>query len=182
MVWIQDGRKTVEGPIPRWLTRPTIWTQDRTAAGRGSGNEKNPIINVVALLHHMSKCTHYILMMRTAFIYSAILSSWADSLLVACDSKLVTVAFYSAFLNTRWSGVCTALFGCYMAGVTWNCCHLGTFCVQHTAMHHVTSFHAKPYVQSACVFSCNLPSAFLAEWPGSFTCYCGYTGVERILK
>jgi len=32
------------------------------------------------------------------------------------------------------------------------------------------------------VFSCNLPSALLAEWPGSFTCYCGNTGVERIPK
>ena len=30
------------------------------------------------------------------------------------------------------------------------------------------------------MFSCNLPPALLAEWPGSFTCYCGNTGVERI--
>ena len=33
----------------------------------------------------------------------------------------------------------------------------------------------------AC-FSCNLPPALLAEWPGFFTCYCGNTGVERIPK
>jgi len=26
------------------------------------------------------------------------------------------------------------------------------------------------------MFSCNLPSALLAEWPGSFTCYCGNMG------
>ena len=26
------------------------------------------------------------------------------------------------------------------------------------------------------MFSCNLPPALLAEWPGSFTCYCGNTG------
>ena len=32
------------------------------------------------------------------------------------------------------------------------------------------------------MFSCNLPPALLAEWPGFFTCYCGNTGVERILK
>ena len=25
---------------------------------------------------------------------------------------------------------------------------------------------------------CDLPPALLAEWPGSFTCYCGNTGVE----
>ena len=27
--------------------------------------------------------------------------------------------------------------------------------------------------------SCNLPPALLAEWPRSFTCHCGNTGVER---
>ena len=32
------------------------------------------------------------------------------------------------------------------------------------------------------VFSCNLPSAHLAKWPGFFTCYCGNTGVEHIPK
>ena len=32
------------------------------------------------------------------------------------------------------------------------------------------------------MFSCNLPPALLTEWPGSFTCYCGNTGVERIPK
>ena len=44
--------------------------------------------------------------------------------LVACDSTWVTVAFYSAFLNIHRSGVFTTLFGCYMAGATWNCCRL----------------------------------------------------------
>ena len=28
--------------------------------------------------------------------------------------------------------------------------------------------------------SCNLPPALLAEWPGTCSCYCGNTGVERI--
>ena len=36
--------------------------------------------------------------------------------------------------------------------------------------------HAKPHTYGVCVFSCNLPPARLAEWPGSFTCYCGNTG------
>ena len=54
------------------------------------------------------------------------------------------------------------------------------FCVHHTTMHHVTSCKAT-YVR--CMhFNCNLPPALLAEWPGSFTCYCGNTGVERIPK
>ena len=34
-------------------------------------------------------------------------------------------------------------------------------------------------VKSICVLSCNLPPALLAEWPGSFTCYCGNLGLER---
>ena len=29
------------------------------------------------------------------------------------------------------------------------------------------------------VFRCNLPSALFAEWPGSFTCHCGNTGVQH---
>ena len=32
------------------------------------------------------------------------------------------------------------------------------------------------------MFSCNLPHALLAEWPGSFMCYCSNTGVEWIPK
>ena len=32
------------------------------------------------------------------------------------------------------------------------------------------------------MFSCNLSPALLAQWPGSFTCYCGNTGEERIPK
>ena len=30
-----------------------------------------------------------------------------------------------------------------------------------------------------CVFRCNLPPALSAEWPGSFTCHCGNTGVGQ---
>ena len=34
------------------------------------------------------------------------------------------------------------------------------------------------WVKGVCVFRCNLPPALLTEWPGSFTCHCGNTGVE----
>ena len=80
--------------------------------------------------------------------------------------------------------VVTTLFGCYMAGTMWNCCHLGASSVyNHTSMHQFTmSLYLKPHTQDACVFSCNLPPALLAEWLGSFPCYCGNTGVEWILK
>ena len=56
-------------------------------------------------------------------------------------------------------------------------------CVQHTTMHQFTvSLHSRPHRQGACVFSCNLPLALLAEWPGSFTCCCSNMWVERIFK
>ena len=50
-------------------------------------------------------------------------------------------------------------------------------CVHHTTMHH-----AKPHTWGVCVFSSNLPPALFAEWPGSFMCYFGNTGVERIYQ
>ena len=31
------------------------------------------------------------------------------------------------------------------------------------------------WVKGVCMFRCNLPPAFLAEWPGHFTCNCGNT-------
>ena len=42
--------------------------------------------------------------------------------------------------------------------------------------------HGRDVFVGVCEFSCNLSPALLAEWPGSFTCYCGNTGVERIPK
>ena len=95
-------------------------------------------------------------------LYGTILCPRADSL-----HSHVILHEWLAFMQRvfqeplKW---CTYSSG--MAGATWNCCHLGAFCVHHTTMHHVTS----------CVFSCKLPPALLAEWLGSFTCYCGNTG------
>ena len=47
----------------------------------------------------------------------------------------------------------------------------------------MTGQHGQPTPTSLgqgyiCIFGCNLPPAFLAEWPGSFTRHCGYTRVE----
>ena len=38
------------------------------------------------------------------------------------------------------------------------------------------------WVEGVCVFRCNLPPALFADWPGSFMCYCGNTGVEQTLN
>ena len=59
------------------------------------------------------------------------------------------LAFCSAFFNIHGSGVLTVLFGCYMAGATWNCCYLGAFFVHQTTMYQVTSLHAKPQTYGA---------------------------------
>ena len=60
-------------------------------------------------------------------------------------------------------------FGCYNAGATWNCCHLGAFSVHHTTMHHVTSLHSKPHMKGACMFHCNLPWHF---WQNDWDLSC----------
>ena len=87
------------------------------------------------------------------------------------------LAFYSAFLNIHRSGVLTAL--------TWLVPH-ETAAISARSVYTIQpctmSLHAKPHKYGAFVFSCNLPPALLAEWPGPFTCYCGNTGVEQIPK
>ena len=39
-----------------------------------------------------------------------------------------------------------------------------------------------PWGMGVWVFRCNLPSALLSEWLGSFTCHCSNTGVELTLN
>ena len=52
-----------------------------------------------------------------------------------------------------------------------------------TPFNHAPVYSATSFKQSHIgVFICNLPSALLSEWPGSFVCYCSNMGVERILK
>ena len=90
--------------------------------------------------------------------------------------------FMARTINIHGSGVLVALCGCCMAGATWNAAvSAQVLCTpfNHVPGYSVTSFKA---TNGVCVFSCNLPPALLAEWPGSFTCYFGNTGVERIPK
>ena len=90
-------------------------------------------------------------------------------------------SFLQRALNIHPRGVVAALFGSYVAGATWNCCHLGAFYVHHTTMYHITSLYAKPHGlrRGHGVFSRNQPPALLAQWPGFFTCYVGNTYVIR---
>ena len=45
-------------------------------------------------------------------------------------------SFLQRILKFHPNCVLRALFGCYMAGATWNCCRLGAFCAHHTTMSH----------------------------------------------
>ena len=98
---------------------------------------------------------------------------------VACDSEWVTVSFYTIaciIIIIHGSGVLVALCGCHM-----KCCHFGASSVYTIQPCTRLQCH---FIQSHIdrVVSCNLPPALLAEWPGSFTCYCSNTGVEQTPK
>ena len=54
-------------------------------------------------------------------------------------------------LSIHWSGVLSVLFVCYMAGVMWSSCHLGTHSVYTTQLcnpvsEFAVSLHAKPHM------------------------------------
>ena len=80
-----------------------------------------------------------------------------------------------------------ALFGCYMADV----CHVNllpprrTFCVRHilqpcTSLQcHFIQNHIRR-TRVCLAVACHLRFGQNDSWPGSFTCYRGNTGVERI--
>ena len=131
--------------------------------------------------------THALYYYYWSFLYSTILYSWANSL---CSCPLSHVVlnewlhppptpffFYSMFFQypMKW---CTD-------SATWllhGWCHVQRLpswcklCAHHTTMHQFTvSLHSNVHRLDVCVFSCNLPPALLAEWPGSVTGYCAVT-------
>ena len=105
--------------------------------------------------------------------------------LVTCDFKWETFTYNSAFFNVHLSDLLMALFGCYMVNAIWNCHRLGArsvYIIQPCVCLQCYFIPSHIIMCGACVFSCNLPPALLAKWVGSFMCYCGNTGVERIPK
>ena len=66
--------------------------------------------------------------------------------------------------------------------VLWACFLIGS----HTMWLCLDSSIISPlwlgWVEGICMFRCNLPPAFLAEWPRSFTCHCSNRGVEQTPK
>ena len=76
----------------------------------------------------------------TAYSLLSSQTHWAH---VACSTEWVTVSFSSEFCQIHGVGVLTVLYGCYMAGATWNRCRLGArsvYAIQPcTSLRHKTS-------------------------------------------
>ena len=101
----------------------------------------------------------------TALLLQVILNEWLSLLL--------------RILDIHWSCVLTMLFGCYMAGAAWNCCHLDAHSV---------------YTIQACTMSCHFMQSRIRRvhahlvvtfhmrfWQNGqdlFMCYCGNMGLE----
>ena len=83
--------------------------------------------------------THYY---YSSLLYSAILCSWAVTAHVTCNSESVTVSFTACTFNSYRRDDLIALFGCCMAGATWNCC---CFCASPV-------YTIQPYTSLQCHF------------------------------
>ena len=77
-------------------------------------------------------------------LFSALEQTYCACMWFYMSEELFIVHFWIS--PPKW---CTYSAG--MAGATWNCCHLGTFCVHHTTIHHVTSCKAT-YVRCMHVY------------------------------
>ena len=126
----------------------------------------------------------------THYIDSTILHSWAESLhfchVIFNESNDHLFLFKVHFDNPlKWcTYTVTVLFGYYMASQ----CHMKVLLSQQvlcTSYNHAPCHfmqRPKPHMFGACVFSCNLPPALLAEWQGSFTCYCRTKKTAELVK
>ena len=142
-----------------------------------------------SLIKNKIKKNHpFALLLFIAFVqhYALLLSRLTAHTYVAWDSGWATILLLCVFLISMKLGsgvlIVIALFGCCMAGATWNCCCLGASSVYtiqpYTSLQYrfIQSHICRVYI---CVFNCNLQPALLAEWPGSFTCYCGKENARR---
>ena len=113
----------------------------RSCRYRGEEASSSPVARVICNRHVIGAYRWSISLLLLLVTYIQCYSPLSSRLTVLLSYMVVNewLAFHSAFLNIHWGSVLTALFGCYMAGAMWNCCHLGTHCVHHTTMHHETS-------------------------------------------
>ena len=89
--------------------------------------------------------------------------------------------FIAGFKNSQHSGVLTTLFGCYMAGVTWNCYYLSTSLVYtiqlYTSLqsHFIQRYIGRVHVCLAV--TCHL---HFLQYNQDLSCCCSNTGVEQV--
>ena len=113
------------------------------------------------------KCFTMAAIQRYSLLLSRTLNKW--------------LAIRDTIFNIHWSGYSAVwlLHGwCQVKLLPFGACSVYTI---QPCLSFVSS-HLKPHTLSACVFSCNMPSALLAEWRGSFACYSSNIGVEWILR
>ena len=108
--------------------------------------------------------------------YIALFSALLSRLTALAWGSTQVTSFIAHFSNIHRSGVLKAL--------AWRVSHETAAIsaqILCTPYNHAPRHFMQSHIRKAlCVFSCNLPPALLAKWPGSFTCYCSNTGVERI--
>ena len=90
---------------------------------------------------------------------------------------LVEISHSLARISSQWLTELTRLW----PSVPWRvACELVSWLVPTLCLDSgIVSQLRLRWVKGVCVFRCNLSPALLAEWPESFTCNCGNTGVER---
>ena len=109
------------------------------------------------------------------FAYIALFSALLSRLnALACGSTWVTSFIARLKKKIHQSGVLTALAWLVPHETTAVLAQVLCIPYNHAPCHFMQSHICKVYV---C-----LAVTCYREWPGSFTCYCGNTGVERIPK
>ena len=112
-----------------------------------------------------------------------ILSSGADSLRFCClwfqmsDCRFFCGACW-IFTEVVFLLLLKVLL-CYVAGAAWNCCHLGTFCVHCTAMHHVISNALNPALICMRLKTLTCDQITL---PGHYQNRCSADSVSRLVS
>ena len=105
----------------------------------------------------------------TQWQFIVCLGHWRDRIALKLFRKIIHQ--WNESSHERQSGVLTAL--------AWLVPH-ETAAVSARSVYTIQPRHfMQNHIRKVHVFSYNLPPALSAEWPGSFTCYCGNTVVKH---
>ena len=140
----------------QWTQLTLFWNEGLWTA--------NKIIDALLLIAFIQRC-------------SPLLST--PCALVACNSEQVP---FTARFHIHPSGVLGPLCSCCIVGAMWNCCCLGTHSAYIIQPYAPAKCHFMQSHTLRCMFSCSLPPALLAEWPGSLHLYCSVYMSTRYLS